>query len=270
MTHGRRKQGPFDFGPAAEVDIGGLLLRWFDRWLRGIDNGLDREPAVRYFVMGANTWKGAEAWPPPGAQPVTRFLGSGGSLELQPRGEEESADSYTADPNDPVPSLCEPAMFTMPTDRRRLDQRSDILRYVSEPLERDVEIAGCPEVVLHVASTAPDTDFFARLADDSPNGPALELCYGMMRARYRGGLEKEQLLVPGETVEIRIKLGPTACRFLKGHRIRLEICGADFPLHDRNHQTGGNDLFESELKVATHTVFHTAALPSRLILPVMD
>lgn len=267
---GRRKQGAFDFGPAAELDINGLLLRWFDRWLKGENNGVDREPAVRYFVMGSNIWKSSETWPPAGTKARTLFLRAESALEAQTPATDEPPDRYTTDPADPAPSLCEPAMFTQPADRRRHDQRTDILRYVSAPLEQDLEIAGQPEVVLHAASTGPDTDFFARLADDAPDGPALEISYGMTRARYRNGLDQEVLLPPGKPVEIKIRLGHTACRFLKGHRIRLEICGFDFPLHDRNHQTGGNDLFESELKIATQTVFHTAGQPSRLILPVMN
>jgi putative CocE/NonD family hydrolase len=269
MAAGRRKQGAFDFGPAAELDITGLLLRWFDRWLRGTDNGVDREPPVRYFVLGSNEWKSADDWPPAGAVGRTLFLRAGKTLDGLPPAGSEPADPYTTDPNDPVPSLCESNYFTLPADRRRLDHRTDILRYVSEPLERDLEIAGYPEVVLHAASTAPDTDFFARLADDDPCGAALEICYGMTRARHRNGLDTETPLTPGEPSEIRIQLGPTACRFKKGHRIRLEITGGDFPLHDRNHQTGGNDLFESDLRPATQSVFHTDSLPSRLILPMM-
>ncbi len=268
MSAGRRKQGAFDFGPAAEVDIIGLLLRWFDRWLRNADNGVDREPPVRYFVMGSNEWKAADDWPPRDARAHTLFLRTAGALDARPPCADETPGRYTADPNDPVPSLCDAALFTQPADRRSLDHRADILRYVSEPLEADLEIAGHPEVVLHAASTARDTDFFARLADEAPGGPAMEICYGMTRARYRSGLDKEEPLSPDEPVEIRIRLGPTSCRFLKGHRIRLEICGADFPLHDRNHQTGGNDLFETELKTATQTVFHAAGMASHLILPV--
>lgn len=276
MGIGRRKQGSFDFGPAAEVDGGGLVLRWFDRWIKNEDNGVDREPAVRYFVLGSNEWKAADDWPPPGVRARTLFLRSApapaapltGHLDSRPPAGDEAADSFTDDPRNPCPSQCDSSLFTQPIDRNLLNGRSDILRYVSAPLEEDLEIAGHPEVILHAASTAPDTDLFARLSDDEAGGRSLEICYGMVRARYRQGLDREIPLTPGEPAVFRIRLGPTACRFLQGHRIRLDIAAADFPLHDRNHHTGGNDLFESKLVTATQTVFHSVGRPSCLILPV--
>ena len=166
-----------------------------------------------------------------------------------------------------------------------LEHRKDILYFRSAPLEEAVEIAGYPEVVLFASSAAPDTDFFARLVDEYPagetaspkegsapdssaKGPALEISYGMVRARHRNSLDVEELLTPGEVVEIRVKLGPTACRFQKGHRIRLEITSSDFPNHDRNHNTGRNDLADTELVSAQQTLYHTSEYPSRLILPV--
>ena len=125
-----------------------------------------------------------------------------------------------------------------------------------------MEIAGYPEVVLFVSSSAPDTDFFARLVDEHPpGGPAPEMCYGMVRARHRNSLDVEELLTPGDVVELRIRMGPTACRFEPGHRIRLEITSSDFPNHDRNHNTGKNDLADPELVVATNAVHHSAAIP---------
>ena len=132
----------------------------------------------------------------------------------------------------------------------------------------EVETVGYSEVVLYAATTAKDTDFFARLVDEHPDGPALEISYGMVRARHRNTIDREELITPGEVVEYRIKLLPTACRFLKGHRIRLEITSSDFPNHDRNHNTGGNDLAETELLTADQTIYHDADHPSRLILKI--
>ena len=170
-----------------------------------------------------------------------------------------------------MPTLWTREWFTGPADRRRLEGRDDILCYRSEPLSDAVEIAGYPEVVLFVSSSAPDTDFFARLVDEHPpGGPAPEMCYGMVRARHRNSLDVEELLTPGDVVELRIRMGPTACRFEPGHRIRLEITSSDFPNHDRNHNTGKNDLADTELVVATNAVHHSAAHPSRLVLPVSE
>ena len=266
---GRRKIGEIDFGPQAEVDLDDLTIRWFDRWLKGLDNGVDREPAVRYFVMGSGRWKSARTWPPEGGKESAFHLAASGTLSPEvPR--EDSAAAYSYDPADPVPSLCTKKIFTVPSDRRALDHRQDILRYRTPPLAEDVEIVGYPRVVLYASSSAPDTDFFARLVDEHPDGPALDVCYGMVRARHRHSLDCEEFLTPGEIAEFDIRLGATACRFLKGHRIRLEITSSDFPVHDRNHNTGLNDLADARLAVAHQKVFQSARRRSRLIVNLAE
>ena len=278
---GKREITGIDFGLQAQVDLTDLITRWFDHWLKGLDNGVDREPAMRYFVMGSGKWKSADTWPPRGLETVDYHLGSDGDagrvegtgvLTRASRGE-EPWDAYTYDPHDPVPTLWTRDLFTGPSDRRSLEYRQDILYYRTPPLEKDVEVVGYPKVVLYTSSSAPDTDFFARLVDEYPakeesQGVALEVCYGMVRARHRHSLDREELLAPDEVTEFGIRLGPTACRFLKGHRIRLEITSSDYPNHDRNHNTGGNDLADLELAVAQQKVFHSARYPSCLILQV--
>lgn len=275
---GTRKFGEIDFGPNAAWDKVDVLIRWFDHWLKGLDNGVDREPPLRYFVMGSGQWKSAQTWPPPGATPTDYFLHSGGVASpvsacgglARDLPADEPPDRYIYDPRDPTPTLWTVKLFTLPSDRRKLEYRRDILYYCTEPLAEEVEIAGHPEVVLYAATSARDTDFFARLVDEDPDGIALEICYGMVRARHRNSLLTEEFIEPGVVVEYRIRLGATACRFATGHRIRLEICSADFPNHDRNHNTGGNDLAETELLTAEQTVWHSAAYPSRLVLPVFS
>ena len=272
----------FDFGPQAELDLPDLIIRWFDYWLKEIDNGIDREPAVRYFAMAGQRgyWREADTWPPDDTTPCAYLLSSdgdagfGGSGRLSVDGGNDGVeiDRFDYDPHNPVPTLWTENWFTGPADRRRVEGRDDILCYRSEPLAEAVEIAGYPEAVLFVSSSAPDTDFFARLIDEHPptNGdqaPALEICYGMVRARHRNGLGTEELLELGAVVELRIQLGPTACLFEPGHRIRLEITSSDFPNHDRNHNTGRNDLADTELVRATNAVHHSVANPSRLVLP---
>ncbi len=273
---GTRKFGDIDFGPQAQFDMIGIMLRWFDHWLKGIDNGVDREPPCRYMVMGSGQWKSAATWPPDGTGTLQLYLGSdgaarpvaeAGSLSADaPSG--DASDAYVFDPRDPTPTLWTPALFTLPSDRRQLEHREDILYYCTPPLEDEVEVVGYPEVVLYASSSAPDTDFFARLVDEDPDGIALEICYGMVRARHRNSWHEQELIEPGEVYEYRIPLGATACRFQKGHRIRLEICSADFPNHDRNHNTGGNDLLEAKLVPADQHVFHSGEYPSRLIMSI--
>ena len=272
---GSRTCGDIDFGPRAEVDIIDVMIQWFDYWLKGRENGVDQWPSVRYFVMGSEKWRSADRWPPPDLSEQIYYLSSDGDADL-PGGSgrlvnelpgEEIAARYIYDPRDPVATLWGPKFFTVPSDRRQLEYRRDILYYQTSPLEREVEVVGYPEVILYASSSAPDTDFFARLVDEQPDGPALDICYGMVRARHRHSLEREDFLTPGETTEFHILLGPTACTFARGHRIRLEVTSSDFPNHDRNHNTGRDDLSDCELVAADQTVRHGRIYPSRLILP---
>jgi len=274
---GQRALGSFDFGPEAEQDIQQIQIRWFDHWLKDEANGLQQDPIVRYFVMGSNRWKTSPTWPPPEAARTEFLLDSAGQAQSihspgtlsaeQPEG--NSSDSFIYDPADPVPTLWEADWFSRVSDRSELNDRLDILRYRTMPLEQDLEITGNPEVVLHVSSDAPDTDFFARLVNEAPDGTAMEVCYGMIRTRHRQSLEREDPLVPGEVTELRIVMGITACRLPPDHMLRLEITSSDFPNHDRNHNTGRNDLLDPELWVAENTVWHTEEYPSRLVLPVV-
>jgi len=272
---GLRRFGEIDFGPEAEVDIHGLIIRWFDHWLKGLDNGVEADPAVRYFVMGSGKWKSCSTWPPEASR-MTYFLRSkGDALDVRGSGRLEAGepgddppDAYTYDPRDPVPTLWDRSLFTVPSDRRLLEHRSDILYFRTEPLAQEIEIAGHPELVMYASSSARDTDFFSRLVDEIPAGPALDICQGAIRARHRNSPDRKELLEPGRIVEYRIVMGPTACRFPMDHRIRLEITSSDFPNYDRNHNTGGNDLAETKMETAEQQIHHSSTYPSRLVLPV--
>ncbi|MDF1515200.1 MAG: CocE/NonD family hydrolase [Anaerolineae bacterium] len=275
-THlGQRQQGDFDFGPAAAVNIRQMQIRWFDYWLKLIDNDVEKDPPVRYFVMGTGQWHMALHFPPNNVIRTNYYLSSRGDAPI-PDGsgtlksalaEDVGADTFTYDPHNPVPTLWESGAFYNVSDRRQLDYRTDILHYRSPVLTRDLEIVGKPEVILYASTSARDTDFFVRLSDETPDGPAMEICYGMVRARYRHGMESEELVEPGAVVQYSIIMGYTACVFRKGHRIRLEITSSDFPNHDRNHNTGKNDLFDAEMKIAKQVVFHSVTYPSALVLP---
>ena len=273
---GKRHFGDIDFGPEAEVDLQHTMIRWFDRWLKDLPNETADEPPVRYFVMGTNTWRQADTWPPPHTTESVFHLasdghagfGGSGLLQAEPPPEARS-DGYTYDPRDPVPTLWSRMLYTEPSDRRKLEHRNDILVYRTQTLDADIEIVGYPKAILHASSSCPDTDFFVRLIDEYPDdGPAIEVCYGMIRARHRNGLDSELLLDPNVVTEYRIRLGATANRFAKGHRIRVEITSSDFPNHDRNHNTGKNDLEDTELRTALQRIHHGPAHPSRILLPV--
>lgn len=274
---GKRRQGEFDFGDQAAVDLNQLMVRWFDRWLKDKDTGVDREPPVQIFVMGANRWRDEQQWPLQGAEPLALYLtGDGpantptgaGRLVRQPPAK-AGADHYDYDPARPVPSQYGTSAFTTVSDQRSLAQRQDILVYQTDPLTEPLEVTGYVEVELFAASSAPDTDFFARLIDVAPEGTARDVALGMVRARYRNGLDRPELITPGEVIRYTIRLGPTSNEFLPGHRIRMDITSSDFPNYDRNHNTAADPNADTTLEVARQTIRHGGATPSRLILPVV-
>jgi putative CocE/NonD family hydrolase len=276
-SRGNRKQGGVDFGPSATVNLAETEIRYFDHWLKGKTNGVNRDAPVRLFVMGANTWRDEQEWPPTRATPRTLYLDSagkantpGGDGKLSGQAPGAGRDTYRFDPNDAVPTLWSAAMFTLPADQSPLAKRQDILVYQTEPLSAPMEVTGYPEVILHASSSAPDTDFFARLIDVAPDGTNRDIASGMVRARYRNGLDKPKLLEPGEVIEYRIRLRPTSNAFQPGHRIRLDITSSDFPNYDRNHNTAADPNADAKLLMAEQTVLHGGAHPSRLVLPVIS
>jgi len=276
-TLGRRKQGEVDFGPAADFDIPALQALWFDHWIKGKGPGANPDAPVRIFVMGANTWRDEQDWPLQRAQPREFHLTSGGGAntpagdgQLQPDAAAGSGrDQYRYDPRLPVPTLWSPANFTLPADQRPLADRRDILVYQTGPLAEPIEVTGYAEAVLHVTCSTPDTDFFVRLIDVAPDGVARDVAMGMVRARYREGLDRPKLLEPGAVTELRIKLRPTSNEFQRGHRIRLDVTSSDFPNFDRNHNTAADQNSDARLVPADIAVLHGANRPSRLILPVV-
>jgi putative CocE/NonD family hydrolase len=273
---GNRKQGTVDFGPSATLNLAQTEIRYFDYWLKGKTNGVNNDAPVRIFVMGSNKWRDEQEWPPIRATPRTLYLHSDGHANT-PSGDgkltgqlaEPTPDSYRYDPHDPVPTLWSPALFTLPADQAPLAQRADILVYQTEPLTAPLEVTGYPEVILHAASSSPDTDFFAKLIDVAPDGTNRDIASGMVRARYRDGLGKPKLLAPGAVVEYRIKLRPTSNEFQLGHRIRLDITSSDFPNYDRNHNTVADPNSDARLEVADQKLHHGGQYPSRLVLPVI-
>jgi putative CocE/NonD family hydrolase len=272
--------GDVAFGPSAAVDVVGEHLRWYDRRLKGIDNGIDREPPVRLFVMGENVWRGENEWPLARTAWTKFYLHSGGRanslfgdgvLSADPPGD-ESPDRFDYDPESPVPTLGGQSMFaenTGPRDRRPVERRDDVLVYTTPPLARDVEVTGPVVLTFYAASSAPDTDFTATLVDVHPGGRAIHLCEGIVRARFRESYEEPTLIEPGDVTEYPIHLWETSNLFRAGHAIRLELSSSNFPRFDRNLNTGNEPGRDAELQIARQTVFHDARYPSHLTLPVI-
>jgi putative CocE/NonD family hydrolase len=279
------KTGDIDFGSASLFDLREQETRWFDYWLKGIDNGIADEPRVRVFVMGANRWREADEWPIPGTVYTPYYLHSGGkanslfgdgSLDTSSP-EQEAHDEYIYDPEHPVMtiggSVCcgeESNPVTMgPRDQRPNEYRPDVLIYSSPPLETEVEVTGPVKAVIYAASSAKDTDFTAKLVDVSPNGYAMNVAQGIIRARYRDSWEEPDLLEPGKVYQFNIDLWSTSNSFQKGHRIRLEITSSNFPQFDRNPNTGHVFGQDAELQKAQQTIYHDTKYPSHILLPVI-
>jgi putative CocE/NonD family hydrolase len=276
--HGRagRRFGNIDFGPDAPLDEGGvpLKIRWFDYWLKGISNGIDKEAPVKIFVMGDNRWRDEQSWPLKRTKEKTLFIASQGNANtpsgdgrlIDGRPELPAVDTYVYDPRDPVPTPYG-ARRSIPADQRPLANRQDILVYQTEPIIERIEVTGNPVVELYAASSAPDTDWFVRLIDVAPDGLARDASSGMVRARYRDGFDKSKPIPPGEVVKYTIRMGPTSNAFLPGHRIRLDITSSDFPNYDRNHNTAANQNADATLAIANQTIYHGGEQATRIILP---
>ena len=292
-----------DGGVRYEEDV---RLPWFDQWLKGRDLGLAATPPVKYYVMGDNVqsapqegkiipygagWREAPAWPPPGTVLTPFYFHSGGGLARQaPAGAMDSATTFLFDPENPVPTIGG-NLSAMPLPAGGFDQRGDprfvggepgvplaarpdVLCFATAPLPADVEIVGPVTVRLFVSSSAPDTDFTAKLLDlfpptaAYPDGAAINLTDSIGRLRFRDGYEEPKLATPGTVCELSFELYPTACRFRQGHRIRVDISSSNYPRFDVNPNTGAAPGQDSLRCQAMNTLHHSAAWPSCILLPV--
>ncbi len=256
-------------------------LRWFDRYLKGIDNGIDREPPVYLYVMGADRWRNECEWPLRRTRYVDYYLHSGGKANTalgdgglsSGHAGHEPSDSFTYDPLDPVPTLGGNVAMRPPRvgpyDQRPIELRNDVLVYTTPPLAEDLEVTGPVVLRLFASTDRKDTDFTAKLVDVRPDGYAQILLDGVIRGRYRTSLRRETLLTPGEIYEFTIDLWATSNVFLQGHRIRVEVSSSNFPKYDRNPNTGNKFGEDKQLVAAHQTIYHDPAHPSRLVLPVI-
>ena len=273
------KLADVEFGPSAKIDLNGYWLRWFDYWLKEKDTGILSEPPVRIFVMGENKWTDEAEWPI-GRTRWTKYyihsqgranslFGDGALSTILPAA--EPSDSYTNDPERPVPFVTEPsfAQIGSAEDYRPVERRDDVLVYTSEPLAEDLTVCGPIKVELYASSSAKDADFMGMLIDVWPEGYAQRLIDGMVRARYREGMDKASLIEPGKVTAYTLDLWNTCQTFKKGHSIRLQIASSAFPKYDRNPQTGDNLAKATKLQKADLRIYHDKDHPSHIILPVV-
>ena len=279
-----QKTGDIDFGETAPVNSMAVQLRWYDYWLKGIQNGLDKEPPVKLFTMGSNEWMWENEYPIARTQYTELYLHSdgkanskrgNGTLSWDKPVSNQPKDHYTYDPDAPVPSTggnncCGTPTPAGPREQDPVESRNDVLVYTSEVIEEPVRIAGPVKVILYASSDAVDTDFVAKLVDVYPDGTAYNMAEGILRARYRNGLDKSEMLEPGKTYKLEIDLVGTSVEFQQGHRIRVQVASAHFPQFDRNPNTGKPFGTGDDVKIAHQTVIHTQAQPSHIILPIIE
>jgi putative CocE/NonD family hydrolase len=271
--------GDIDFGPNAGIALHETQLRWFDYYLKGINTGILEEAPVKIFVMGENVWRDEQEWPLARTHYTPYYLHSQGQANsLRGDGrldpvvpDEEPADRFIYDPHDPVPT-CGGNTLIIPMgvqDQRQVETRQDVLVYTSAPLTTPLEVTGPLVVTLFAASSAPDTDFTAKLVDVRPDGYAQNLADGIVRARYRTSRMIPTLLTPGQVHELTIDLWATSHVFLPGHSLRLEIASSNFPRFDRNLNTGEDQATGTRWQTAAQTIFHDQRYPSHILLPVI-
>jgi len=250
------------------------LIAFYDRYLKDDKKAEIQSDRVRAYITGANRWLNLSTFPAPDTEFQPLYLHSAGDArgfpgdgELSFRApDDEPSDRYTYDPDLPTPSLMETF-----TDRRDTEVRSDVLTYTSEPFTEPLTILGEITLVLHAASSARDTDWFALITDVSPDGQSRSFHYAppAFRARYREGMDKEVYLTPNKPEVFRIPMGPAGHQIGEGHRLRLSIFSAAFPEYDPNSNTGAPAATDMGKVVAEQTIYHDSLRPSHLILPVL-
>jgi putative CocE/NonD family hydrolase len=304
---GSNVAGEVEFTSDAAVDLLAWRLRWYDHWMKGERNGVGDDPPVLIYVMGTGddrkspagrlkhggSWRGEREWPLKRARATPFYLDGDGILSTSALSEGRSSTTYTFDPRRPVPTvggnissnaglMTNGAFDQRPRDdthaadnRLPLSERRDVLVFRTAPLAEDVEVTGTVSAELWVSSTAPDTDFTAKLIDEIPPNPDYPLGFDLnigdsiIRTRYRESLDRPRLMSPGEVVPIAISLYPTSNVFKKGHRIRVDISSSNFPRFDVNPNTGDPLGTHRRMVAADNTVYHQAGYPSRIVLPVV-
>ena len=272
----KRGLSGLDFGENAIIELDNYVNRFFDRWLKGVANGIEREKPVYVFVIGANEWWAADEWPLPGTEHVPFYFHSAGRANSLTGDGVLSRESPQAEPADVYrhdPANVEKILWSMqegPVDDRLATLREDCLCYTSEPLQEALDVVGWVTCRLYASSSAKDTDWHVRLVDVHPDGSARFLCRGALRARFRNSFEKPELLEPGKPTLFEFTMDACGVRFLPGHRIRVEVASSGFTRYDRNTNSGAENFFKDDkLSVAEQHVYHQPDLASCVFLPVI-
>jgi putative CocE/NonD family hydrolase len=278
-THGelgRSKAGEREFGKSAAVDYDEIILRWMDHYLKGADNGVEKEKPVRIFVMGDDVWRDEDAWPLTRARDASFYLSSNRQVE---RGAYSLASAkcvqcerFTEFVSDPAHPVTDPYAEFGARDYRSFAGRKDVLVFDSEPMTSDMEVTGPIRAQMFVSADVPDFDLWVRVLDVAPDGTAYNLMspgLDVLRASYRNESAKPELLETGKIYRLELNRLLTSNVFKAGHRIRVQVSGAFFPHFSRNLQTGKSQIISSEMRVGRIRVYNEAEHASRVVLPVV-
>jgi predicted acyl esterase len=277
--HGRTnkgtKNGELEYPENAAWPVDEHMLRWFDHWLKGIDNGVTREPKVRWYAMGAvgesgapgNEWREAGDFPP-AAEIRPFFLHGDGGLDESPPEKPDSATRIASDPRKPmkIPS----GGFPGAADARGFEEQAEVRTFTTAPLAEPVEWIGRVEAELYLSSTAPDTDVIVRVSDVYPDGRSILIIDYPHRVRYREGFDKEVLMEPGKVYPVKFPVGWIGQVFAKGHRIRVTVASTGAPFYEPNPQNGKPIAmgFPDDAAAAINTIHHSSVHASRILAPV--
>ena len=268
--HGGAKSNKINemvFAENANIDLPAVMIRWFDFHLKGIDNGVMKDPAVKYYAMGVDEWRTAPDWPVK-ADDTPFYLHSGRMLSSKPPVEEKSSSEFIADPLKPA-SIPQRA-FPGAKDARDFEKQPNVLTFTTDVLAEPTEWTGKVRAELFVSSDAKDSDVIVRVTDVYPDGRSILLIDYVRRLRYREGYEKEVFMEPGKVYPVSFDVGWVSQVFAKGHRIRVTVAGTGAPFYEPNPNTGeplGLD-FPKNAVTAKNAVHHEKGHASRIVAPV--
>jgi putative CocE/NonD family hydrolase len=272
---GSRQTGDLDFGSNAAVDYDDMVLRWMDHYLRGIDNGVDREAPVRIFNMGDNRWRDEPSWPPPSTVTEVRFLkpsavpGAHGALSKTPPVAGSDPSTFRSDPAQPIR---DPYRVFGPHDYARLTENPGVLAFETEPFPKDTEITGAITAEIYISCDCKDTDLWVKVLDVGRDGAAFNLMspgLDVQRASLRDPSRGRRLLEPGEVYLVTFENLITSQVFMAGHRLRILVTSSFFPHFSRNLHTGESEAFSASMVTAEIRIHHDPDHSSRLVLPVV-
>lgn len=277
------KVGELSYPENAHFDAEHHMLRWFDHFLKGIENGIQLEPIVQYYTMGAvgeadapgNQWRSASDWPIPATATAYYLHGRGQLSRDLPKSNiqdtaGESQTTFLADPNNPaeIPGRAFPGA----ADARKFESQAEVRTFTSEVLQKPIEWTGKVQANLYVSSSAKDTDFIVRISDVYPDGRSILIIDYLRRARYREGFEREILIEPGKIFNLAFDVGWLSQIFARGHRIRVTVASTGAPFYEPNPNTGEAYTIDSPNTkvIARNTIYHNSQHASHILVPLVD